>query len=514
MSRHIATIPAALAAALVAAAAGASTPPGQAPPANLTPPAISGSATVGATLSASSGSWSGKSLSFAYQWLRCDTSGGSCASIGGATSPTYAVPSSLADWTLRVVVTATNKNGSAVATSNATGTVVGPQTAPPPPPPPLPAPPAMTSPPTVSGTPQQGQTLTAAPGTWSGSTPMTYSYQWQRCDSAGSSCSAVSGATANTYLLASADAGHTMRVSVTATNSAGSATASSAATAAVATATSVSNLFTGDFETDNFAQWDHVSDPNTSSAHPPKVVASPHVQGGFSANLTVDPTDTYTTGSGATSTRVDVYENARTDLASEGKDVWQHTYVMFPSSATSSTPYRPTPGNWNWLVQWHSASSIIGGISTTGGEPVELGVQTGVSFTDSGCGYSSSGDVSKQELFGYFAGGDVASGPVPRRTWCLNKPLQYDHWYDLYFHIIWSKSSSIGLFHLEVDGAVVADLHQATLLYNSSTGATDVPNVEISNYRGPDPATGLAPTWSSAVFYDGVLLGPTKSSVQ
>src|SRR5439155_516589 len=58
-------------------------------------------------------------------------------------------------------------------------------------------------------------------------------YQWSRCDSAGNGCVAISGATGQSYLLASADVGATMRVTVTASNSAGSASGTSAATAVV-----------------------------------------------------------------------------------------------------------------------------------------------------------------------------------------------------------------------------------------------------------------------------------------
>jgi hypothetical protein len=91
------------------------------------------------------------------------------------------------------------------------------------------------SPPAISGSAQDGQTLSASTGTWSAG-PSSYAYQWQRCDLGGAACASVSGATAASYSLTSADVGSTMRVVVTATNSAGSASASSAATPAVAPA--------------------------------------------------------------------------------------------------------------------------------------------------------------------------------------------------------------------------------------------------------------------------------------
>jgi Calcineurin-like phosphoesterase len=94
-------------------------------------------------------------------------------------------------------------------------------------------PPANTSPPTISGSPVQGQTLTADPGSWSGTAPLAYAYQWRRCDAGGGSCSDIAGATATSYTLVAADVGSTIRVRVTATNSAGSAAASSEPTAVV-----------------------------------------------------------------------------------------------------------------------------------------------------------------------------------------------------------------------------------------------------------------------------------------
>lgn len=98
--------------------------------------------------------------------------------------------------------------------------------------------PTNTARPTISDTsPQSGQTLTASPGTWTGDQPMTFAYQWQRCNAAGGSCVAIAGATAQTYTVATGDVGNTLRVAVTARNAVGSATATSDTTTVVARGT-------------------------------------------------------------------------------------------------------------------------------------------------------------------------------------------------------------------------------------------------------------------------------------
>jgi hypothetical protein len=96
--------------------------------------------------------------------------------------------------------------------------------------------PNNTSPPTISGQTQVGQLLKADVGTWTGTAPITYSYQWRICDNNGGACHDISGATGNEYSVKSSDQGNAIRIEVTAKNSDGSATATSVPTALVTAA--------------------------------------------------------------------------------------------------------------------------------------------------------------------------------------------------------------------------------------------------------------------------------------
>ena len=205
-----------LSAPLIAAAALAATAP-----TNSSPPTVSGTAQQGQTLTASTGSWSGDSpISYMFRWQRCNGSGGSCGDISGATGQTHTVVSSDVGRTLRVVVTATNLVGSSSAASSPSGVVVSVTK------------PSATAQPNPHGTAQVGQTVTVDNGSWNGTQPISFTYQWQRCNSAGT-CSNLGGATKSSYVPATSDTGYRLRAVVTAKNSAGSTSIASNVTAPV-----------------------------------------------------------------------------------------------------------------------------------------------------------------------------------------------------------------------------------------------------------------------------------------
>ena len=182
-------------------------------PKNTVLPSISGLLQEGALLSATSGSWSGtEPITYTYQWQLCNELGGSCSNITGATGETLSLTAGDIGSTLQVIVKATNTTGTTTATTPITGLITG-------------LLPKNTALPSVSGLLQEGGLLSVASGTWTGTQPITYTYQWQLCNSAGQSCSNITGATGETLSLSPADIGSTLQVIVKATNATGSTTA-------------------------------------------------------------------------------------------------------------------------------------------------------------------------------------------------------------------------------------------------------------------------------------------------
>jgi hypothetical protein len=222
------TLVVAVALVAIAALAGSGGASGQtrSAPVNQIKPKINGSEREGNTLSADLGAWGGtKPISFSGVWRRCGPNGGNCGDIPGTqNSLQYKLTQADVGNTIRIVVTAKNSDGQASATSNATSVVKA-----------APAQsPKNTAAPSIAGTAQEGQTLTGNRGNWDGSEPIDYALNWQRCDQNGGSCASISGASASTYTLTSADVNNRVRLRVIASNAAGRTTAYSQPTGVVA----------------------------------------------------------------------------------------------------------------------------------------------------------------------------------------------------------------------------------------------------------------------------------------
>jgi hypothetical protein len=171
------------------------------PPVLVTAPAITGTPTSGQVLTVDNGSWTNSPTSFAYGWLR------NGSFIPSATANTYTLTDTDVGTTISCVVSATNADGTATANSNSVGPIGS-------------LAPVNTALPVISGTTQDGSTLSTTDGSWTNS-PTSFVYQWNR------NGTAIGGATSNTYALVTADVGTTITCTVQAVNAhgVGSATA-------------------------------------------------------------------------------------------------------------------------------------------------------------------------------------------------------------------------------------------------------------------------------------------------
>lgn len=167
-------------------------------------PAITGDLYQGETLTCSSGTWSNTPDSYAYQWRRDGSA------IIGAAAATRVLALADVGAAMSCTVTATNSGVRSVATSAATAAILGD--------------PTFSVQPTITGTAQDGETLTGVPGTHTGTSA---TYRWLADDVA------IGGETGLTLLLAVGQVGAVITFEVTAINAAGSTVATSAPTAAV-----------------------------------------------------------------------------------------------------------------------------------------------------------------------------------------------------------------------------------------------------------------------------------------
>ena len=109
----------------VLAVAGLSDAASNAAPVNTGEPKVTGTAQVGETLTTSSGTWtSASTITYSYQWRRCNAQGNGCSNIGGADSSSYLVRAADQGDTLRAHVTAKNADqvGASLRVETAYGT--------------------------------------------------------------------------------------------------------------------------------------------------------------------------------------------------------------------------------------------------------------------------------------------------------------------------------------------------------------------------------------------------------
>ena len=178
---------------------------------------MSGTAQQGVLLTANVGTWTPKPTKYAYQWQR--NTGSGWANISGATAQTYRPGAADLGATLDVVVSATDAEGTASATSAATSAVLS-------------GAPVNTTAATITGSSlKQGVALSVAVGSWSPAAT-SYSYQWLR--NTGSGWASISGATANSYTPGTADLGAQLQVQVTGHNAYGAATVTASISGTVA----------------------------------------------------------------------------------------------------------------------------------------------------------------------------------------------------------------------------------------------------------------------------------------
>ncbi|MDD2231200.1 MAG: prepilin-type N-terminal cleavage/methylation domain-containing protein, partial [Candidatus Cloacimonetes bacterium] len=157
---------------------------------------ITGTTQVGQTLTA--GARTPAAATVSYQWQSATTSNGTYTNISGATSSTYTLTSNEVSKYIKVVATGTgNYSGSATSAASAQVAKI-----------------PLTAIAAITGTTQNGQTLTAGALTPSGATA---SYQWQSATTSGGTYTNISGATSSTYVLVFGNVGKYIKVVATGT---------------------------------------------------------------------------------------------------------------------------------------------------------------------------------------------------------------------------------------------------------------------------------------------------------
>jgi len=254
-------------------------------PLDTSPPVLSGTQSIGSTLSVTTGTWTADTaLTFTYQWYRTNVA------ITTSTASTYVIQSIDAGYILNCTVRATNTRGAYHTTSsNYTGIISGP--------------PINTFAPIVSGSFVLGSTLSIYDGLWVGYPTPAFTYQWQR------GTTDIAGATASTYVSVIGDVASTIRARVTATNGLGSSSTFSNSTLEISTVpantvapVTTGNIYVGQTLSVTTGTW--TGYPAPTYAYQWKRISATAISVSGAAAFTTPGTYTWTCPAGVTSVNV------------------------------------------------------------------------------------------------------------------------------------------------------------------------------------------------------------------
>jgi len=183
----------------------------------------------------------------------------------------------------------------------------------------------------------------------------------------------------------------------------------------------------GDFETNNFSQYSAVQEKAAGRA---SIVTSPARQGTYSARCEVRSGDNNVAGSGS-GERCEWYSGAATNAVEGNEEFWGWS-TRFDSTFTSST------SSWNYFLQFHNSGPAG---------------QANVGF------YAASNVIGLRIC----SGSDPFNPTV--RWYTISNTRVNNQWYDFVFRIKWSRSNSVGLIQVWLNGVVVVPISMGANLY-------------------------------------------------
>jgi hypothetical protein len=168
----------------------------------------------------------------------------------------------------------------------------------------------------------------------------------------------------------------------------------------------------------------------------------------------------------------------------KGADTWFRMQVAFPDGTNAAFPgkfvHSMISSGWDTFMEWHSAPSA--GYSTMvgvwGSDPPRLQLRP-------------VGGVMPSQTFAYIRDPNA---------------LQYNHWYDIVVHQVFSEDPSVGYIEWWVDGVQKYAAHFPTLTRRTDGSVPGV-SLQAGLYRGPSR------TDMGTIYIDGVKAGTTLASV-